>query len=137
MQDLQPKAPKNLNSLARELLESLAGYAEAAEVVLGGGVALSHYLEYRDTVDVDAWWRTERSQEVVGFLEHCMMELATKHNFVYRRRTWGETESLELLRDGQKTFSRSASVRSTWMRPFQPNGSQCGSRRYATMLPPR
>jgi len=64
MQDLLPTPPKNLNPLARELLESLAGHAEAAEIVLGGGVALSHYLEYRDTMDVDAWWRLERREEV-------------------------------------------------------------------------
>ena len=37
MQDMRPKMPKNLNPLARELLESLAGHPEAAEIVLGGG----------------------------------------------------------------------------------------------------
>ena len=102
MQPLQPTTPKNLNPLARELLESFAGHAEAAEIVLGGGVALSHYLEYRDTVDVDAWWRQERSADVVRFAEQCMMEMAARHGLNFRRRTWGETESLELLRGSQK-----------------------------------
>ncbi|MGH8168973.1 MAG: hypothetical protein ACRETJ_00355 [Steroidobacteraceae bacterium] len=57
MRKAEPKPPKSLNSYARELLDALAGHAEAAEIVLGGGVALSHYLEYRGTVDLDAWWR--------------------------------------------------------------------------------
>ena len=115
MQDVLPKTPKNLNPLARELLESLAGHAEAAEIVLGGGVALSHYLEYRDTVDVDAWWRVERREEVSRFLERCMMELATRHGLTYRRRSWGETESLELMRGSQKTFSFQISKRTLYL----------------------
>ena len=49
MPDRLPQAPKNLNPFSRELLESMAGHDEAAEIVIGGGVALSHYLEYRDT----------------------------------------------------------------------------------------
>ena len=34
-----------------------------------------------------------------------MRTLAARHGFEYRRRSWGETESLELLRDGVKQFS--------------------------------
>lgn len=115
MQDMQPTTPKNLNPLARELLESFAGHPEAAEIVLGGGVALSHYLEYRDTVDVDAWWRTESRQEVMQFIEGCMKSLAAAHGLDYRRRTWGETESLELLRGSQKQFSFQISRRTLYL----------------------
>lgn len=39
MPEIQPKKPQNLNPFASELLESLAGHAESAEIVLGGGVA--------------------------------------------------------------------------------------------------
>lgn len=115
MQFVQPTTPKNLNPLARELLESFAGHPEAAEIVLGGGVALSHYLEYRDTVDVDAWWRTESRQDVMQFIEGCMKSLAAKRGLDYRRRTWGETESLELLRDSQKQFSFQISRRTLYL----------------------
>lgn len=111
MADRHPNPPKNLNPLARELLESLAGHSEAAEIILGGGVALSHYLEYRDTVDVDAWWRTDPAAAVLVLVERCMTELAARHGFTYRRRTWGETESLEVLRGTQKTFSFQISKR--------------------------
>jgi len=105
MTALLPKPPGNLHPLARELLESLAGHAEGAEIVIGGGVALSHYLEYRPTVDLDAWWRGEPRADVVAFLESAMQALAARHGFGYHRRSWGETESLELLQDTQKVFS--------------------------------
>ncbi|MEX0668848.1 MAG: nucleotidyl transferase AbiEii/AbiGii toxin family protein [Pirellulales bacterium] len=101
----QPKTPDSLHPLSRELLEILAGHAEAAQVVIGGGVALSHYLEYRNTVDLDAWWRAEPRADVLAFLEASMRAIASRHGLEYRRRSWGETESLELLRGGLKHFS--------------------------------
>ncbi len=112
---MQPVTPKNLNPLARELLESFAGHAEAAEIVLGGGVALSHYLEYRDTVDLDAWWRTESRPEVMSFIEGCMKSLAAANGLDFRHRTWGETASLELLRGSQKQFSFQISKRTMYL----------------------
>lgn len=115
MQNILPKVPQNLNPFSRELLESLAGHAEAAEIVLGGGVALSHYLEYRQTVDLDAWWRASPRPEVLAFVEKAMQALATKHGLDYRRRTWGETESLELLRGSQKQFSFQISQRTHYL----------------------
>ena len=115
MQNIRPKPPQNLNPFSRELLESLAGHAEAAEIVLGGGVALSHYLEYRETVDLDAWWRESPRPEVLAFVEGAMKSLAVRHGLDYRRRTWGETESLELMRGGQKEFSFQISKRGLYL----------------------
>lgn len=51
-----PKPPSRLGPFAREVLEFLAGHDEAAEIVIGGGIALAHYVDYRDTFDLDAWW---------------------------------------------------------------------------------
>lgn len=101
----QPKPPANLHPLSRELLESLAGHPEAAEIVIGGGVALGHYLEYRDTVDLDAWWRKDPRTDALALLEDAMRAIASRHGLEYRRRSWGETESLELLFGGVKQFS--------------------------------
>jgi Nucleotidyl transferase AbiEii toxin, Type IV TA system len=112
---MTPVPPKNLNPFARELLERMAGHNEAAEIVIGGGVALSHYLEYRETVDLDSWWRGEPQEHVASFLEQCMMQLAAQHGLAYRRRQWGETQSLELLRGGQKVFSFQISRRSVYL----------------------
>ncbi|MFM9058275.1 MAG: nucleotidyl transferase AbiEii/AbiGii toxin family protein [Planctomycetaceae bacterium] len=101
----RPQPPANLHPLSRELLESLAGHAEAEQIVIGGGVALSHYLPYRDTVDLDAWWRAEPRADALAFLESAMQAIASRHGLDYRRRSWGETESLELLQGGRKQFS--------------------------------
>jgi len=105
MSSPRPKTPDNLHPLSRELLESLVGHSEAAEIVIGGGVALSHYLQYRDTVDLDAWWRAEPRADALVFLERTMQMIAARHGLDYRRRSWGETESLELLQGTQKQFS--------------------------------
>jgi len=99
------KPPGNLHPLARELLESLVGHSEAAEIVIGGGVALSHYLQYRDTVDLDAWWRVEPRADALAVVERAMQTIASRHGLDYRRRSWGETESLELLQGSEKQFS--------------------------------
>lgn len=115
MQNIRPTVPKNLNPLARELLEGLGGHEEATEMVLRGGVALSHYLEYRDTVDVNAWWRGEPNAAAVALAERCMVSIAARHGLDYRRRKWGETESLELLRGGQKLFSFQISTRTQYL----------------------
>ena len=86
MLEMQPTTPRNLNPLARELLESLAGHPEAAEIVMGGGVALSHYLEYRDTEDVDAWWREQATAAVFELAERCRTYIAERHCLSYRHR---------------------------------------------------
>ena len=51
-----PEVPANLDPLAREVLEGLRGHAAAEAIVLGGGVALQHYCEFRTTLDIDARW---------------------------------------------------------------------------------
>lgn len=101
----RPQPPANLHPLSRELLESLVGHSEAAEIVIGGGVALSHYLQYRDTVDLDAWWREAPRADALAFLERTMQAMAARHGLIYRRRSWGETDSLELCQDDRKQFS--------------------------------
>ena len=114
-----PVPPKNLNPFARELLEALAGHPEAAEIVIGGGVALSHYLEYRGTVDLDAWWRVQAQEEVRRLLHAAMEKLAVAHGLQMRVRRFGETESYELISGSQKKFSFQISDRTRWLEtPF-------------------
>ena len=105
MSSPRPHQPDNLHQFASELLENLAGHAEAAEIVIGGGVALSHYLQYRETVDLDAWWRAEPRADALALLERAMQAIALRHGLDYRRRSWGETDSLELLQGNRKLFS--------------------------------
>jgi hypothetical protein len=111
MSSPQPQPPTNLHPFSRQLLESLAGQPEAAEIVIGGGVALSHYLEYRDTVYLDAWWRAEPRVDVLAVVEAAMQAIAVRNDLDYRRRSWRETDSLELLQGTAKQFSFQISSR--------------------------
>jgi len=115
MRDIRPTPPKNLNPYAQELLDALAGNPEAAQIVLGGGVALSHYLEYRGTVDLDAWWRQQANPATRQLAQRAMGALATKHGLKFQLRNWGDTESYELLRDNKKVFSFQISARTSYL----------------------
>jgi len=53
---MQPIIPKNLNPLALGVLNALTQHSESNSIILGGYFALKHYLDYRDTKDIDAWW---------------------------------------------------------------------------------
>ena len=115
MRDVSPTVPKHLNPYARELLEAFAGHAAASEIVIGGGVALSHYLEYRGTVDLDAWWRDGISADTRRLAHRAMEALAQRHGFRFQLRAWGETESYELLDGTQKVFSFQIGTRTRYL----------------------
>jgi hypothetical protein len=115
MREVVPKRPQNLNPYARELLDALQGHSEAADIVLGGGVALSHYLEYRGTVDADAWWRKEANAVTRRLLQATMESHARKHGLEHRLRVWGDTESYELIDGKRKAFSFQISTRTRYL----------------------
>jgi hypothetical protein len=63
----QPELPK----MSRRVLDELSRRKEAESLVLGGGVALAHYLPYRQTYDIDFWNRGNREgvkvlREILG-----------------------------------------------------------------------
>jgi hypothetical protein len=109
--DLQPRVPGNLTPFARGLLEALQGRPEAAAFVLGGGVALSHYAEYRTTHDVDAWWAAAPDEAAWQTARTAMQRLAAEAGAEVLERGWGETRSCELKRGTRKLFSFQASIR--------------------------
>jgi len=67
-------------------------------------LGLFHYLDYRPTHDVDAWWSespTEaQKQAVVQALETSLSNFGS-----VRIRTWGDVVSVELSQDGKTVFS--------------------------------
>jgi hypothetical protein len=93
----------------------LANNPAAAEIVLGGGVALSHYLDYRETHDLDAWWASGPNAEIDRLLSEAMRTVAARHGLALTRRTWGETTSLELVAAGRKVFSLRIASRDRWL----------------------
>ena len=123
MLHLEPRVPTNLNPFARELLEMLRGQPAARHIILGGGVALSHYHEYRETVDVDAWWvqmeDESDSEETVALLRTAMRALGEREVCNYSERKWGDTLSLELRRGSRKIFSFQISIRDVELEPPQ------------------
>lgn len=104
--------PKSIDPLADRVLQLLAGRAESAEIVLGGYLALQHYIEYRSTHDIDAWWRERATPRTEKAIRETMQVVAVEEGCELREKRFGETESFELVRAGRKCFSFQIAVRS-------------------------
>src|SRR5262245_8836466 len=96
MRPRTPKIPENLHPLAREILEELRSNPEAEAIVIGGGVALQHYCEFRGTVDLDAWWSGGIRQETERLIRGAMERVGLLHGLELAVRSWRETQSYEL-----------------------------------------
>lgn len=110
-----PTPPSRLGGYAREVLEFLAGHEAAAEIVLGGGIALAHYVDYRDTFDLDAWWAVAPTEPANALLDEAMQIVANRHGMTCVRRSWGETVSLELVSGQRKVFSLQIAPRDRYL----------------------
>lgn len=110
---VSPRRPLSLPKLAEDILESVAKSDGAAEVVLGGGIALKHYVDFRATYDIDAWWKRERDTRALEQIKVAVEEVAAHNNLSLSYRQFGTTDSLELIdkQTGQKIFSFQIAVR--------------------------
>jgi hypothetical protein len=111
------KKPAQLDPLAEEVLARLAGRPEAAQIVLGGYFALKHYLDYRQTHDIDAWWQSRAGHEAVSAIEQVMGQVAAERGLGFAKRVFGDTMSFELLREKKRVFSFQIAVRSVELEP--------------------
>jgi len=109
--------PETLDPLADRVLRELATRPEAAEIVLGGYVALQHHVDYRRTHDIDAWWRGRASQAAETAITAAMQKVADDEGLQVRQRRFGDTLSVEFIRLGRKHFSFQISVRSVSLEP--------------------
>jgi hypothetical protein len=111
MKNISPRQPSDLSPYARTCLEALVKANLAKRISLGGALGLFHYLDYRPTHDVDAWWSealTEaQRQEVTQTLEQAL----ASHGDVHVR-AWGDVVSVELLQNGKTVFSFQIAARS-------------------------
>jgi predicted nucleotidyltransferase component of viral defense system len=86
---------------------------------LGGAFGLLHYLDYRPTHDVDAWWvssATEKDRRrVVEVIEATLQAFGQ-----VQRRAWGEVVSVELLVEDRVVFSFQIAHRSAQLEPPVP-----------------
>ena len=103
--------------LATDVLSALRKFPEAGELVLGGYFALRRYVDYRTTHDLDAWWRTGRTETTMTSVRRAMGEVAERHGLELSERSWGETVSFELVEEGRKIFSFQIAVRSVELEP--------------------
>ena len=111
----RPTPPSRLGIYAREVLELLAGHEAAAEIVIGGGIALAHYVDYRDTFDLDAWWAVAPTAPANALLDEAMQAVAKRHGMRCVRRSWGETVSLEIVEGNRKVFSLQIAPRDRYL----------------------
>jgi hypothetical protein len=109
--------PENLDPLAAQILQRLAGRDAASEIVIGGYLALQHYLDYRKTRDIDAWWRSAATAEAEHMIREVMSQVAVECGFLLGERRFGDTVSFELVRDGMKEFSFQIATRSVELEP--------------------
>jgi predicted nucleotidyltransferase component of viral defense system len=120
-----PSKPTNLPPLAEAVLAAIGDEPWAERLVLGGGVALAHYLQYRHTVDADCWWEEnttkEQKAEVIRGVEQALSQAAKKlhgDRSSVQVRTWQETTSIEVKLEGEKIFSWQIAERTRKLAPY-------------------
>jgi nucleotidyltransferase AbiEii toxin of type IV toxin-antitoxin system len=118
--ELMPKAtrPSQLSPYAERALQALADAGLGHRISVRGALGLQHYLEYRFTNDVDAWWEPSTSAEdrsrVIQIVESALREWGET-----RTRQWGEVVSVELRQDGKVVFSFQIASRSAQLEPTE------------------
>lgn len=116
----KPTKPQNLSHYALLCLDALSQSGLRDKLSLGGAVGLMHYLEYRSTHDVDAWWTSTAGQverQQIGAL----IEATLAPFGEVRTRTWGDVTSIELRQEGKVVFSFQIADRSALLEPPRPS----------------
>ena len=113
-----PRRPSRLSRYAELCLEALSARGLGDKLALGGALGLLHYLDYRPTHDVDAWWAqtatNDERQAVVQVIEDTLRPWGD-----VRTRRWGEVVSIE-LRGQDRAFSFQIADRSAQLEPAEP-----------------
>lgn len=108
--------PKDLSAFAEGTLRGIADAGLGKAVSLGGALGIQHYLDFRSTHDVDAWWAPsagpEERAEVVRLVETTLARAGE-----VRTRRWGEVVSVELTIGNKKVFSFQVAERSAQLEP--------------------
>jgi hypothetical protein len=111
-----PGRPTNIPPHAETCLRALVAKGLNDKISLGGAFGLLHYLDYRPTHDVDAWWdasATTRDKEQAIQV----IEAALRPHGQVRIRTWGDVVSIELMQADQTAFSFQVAARATQLQP--------------------
>ena len=111
-----PKRPTNIPQFAEICLQALVDKQLNDKISLGGAFGLLHYLDYRSTHDVDAWWNEETTtpekEQVASAIEAALTPYGQVH-----RRTWGDVVSIELDQTNKTIFSFQIAQRTVQLQP--------------------
>jgi len=111
--------PAHISIFAEACLQALASRGLGDRLSIGGAFGLLHYLDYRPTHDVDAWWApstTELEQEqILTVIEDALCSFGD-----VRRRAWGEVVSVECRQEGRTGFSFQIARRSAQLQASEP-----------------
>ncbi|MDX9721609.1 MAG: nucleotidyl transferase AbiEii/AbiGii toxin family protein [Myxococcota bacterium] len=116
MDKRQPRQPENLPEHSEATLLALVERGLASCISLGGAFGLLHYLDYRQTHDVDAWWAEELSTQQQNLVIETIEASLRAFGQVTHRR-WGDVVSIELAREGRKCFSFQIARRAGQLEP--------------------
>ncbi|HYN19788.1 MAG TPA: nucleotidyl transferase AbiEii/AbiGii toxin family protein [Thermoanaerobaculia bacterium] len=112
----QPIRPTHLSEHAERTLHALAAAGLGHTISLGGALGLLHYLDYRSTHDVDAWWAPVASAEDRKRVLQVVKDTLQASGDI-RTRQWGEVVSIELIVAGKTVFSFQVADRSAQLEP--------------------
>lgn len=112
----KPKRPTNIPHFAELCLQALVDKQLNDKISLGGAFGLLHYLDYRSTHDVDAWWNKETTtpekEQVIGAIETALAQYGQ-----VQRRIWGDVVSIELNQTSKIVFSFQIAQRTVQLQP--------------------
>jgi len=120
MVQISPSAPSNVSEYAEACLNALAAAGLGDRISLGGAFGLLHYLDYRSTHDVDAWWSDSVTKEERRVVVRVLSETLSAFGQV-RMRQWGDVISVELQAGGRTAFSFQIANRSARLREPVPS----------------
>ena len=108
-----PKRPATLPELAEATLDALSREPLSANLILGGGIALKHYDDFRQTRVVNAWWRGARDPATLERIGAVLARVAAARGLWAQHRQFGATDSWDFLpgQDSRKVFSFQIAVR--------------------------
>jgi hypothetical protein len=105
------RRPQQTSQIALACLDALALSGAGRLVSLGGAFGMSHYLEYRSTKDIDAWWMegvtAAERERVVAVLDASLRVFGD-----VQVRSWGDVTSVDVSRSGAVIFSFQIAIRS-------------------------
>jgi hypothetical protein len=103
--------PRQLDPIAERVLSALSRVPGAEKIILGGYFALQHYVDYRRTHDIDAWWKDRVDPDADAAIREAMRQVGDEQHLELRERRFGDTLSFELARAGAHVFSFQIAVR--------------------------